>query len=348
MMYNIDRYFIWRNIVKKYIIRVLNGMALGLFSSLLIGLILKQIGILTNLDILVRFGDIAQRLMAPAIGAGVAHAIGAPGLVIFSSMIAGAIGGGAVNAVDGQTIISIGEPVGALLSSLVGAEVGKRLAGKTKVDIILLPASVIIIGGLVGYYLSPAIAQFMNAIGEIINFATKQQPFLMGIIISSVMGLVLTLPTSSAAIGISLGLNGLAAGAAVVGGASHMIGFAVASYKDNGFGGLISQGLGTSMLQISNIVKKPIILMPAIITSLILGPVSTVIFKMEATAAGSGMGTSGLVGQFSTYEVMGNEGLIGIALLHFILPAVISYTVTKIMRKKGLIKQGDMLLTTSK
>ena len=334
--------------MKNYFIKVLNGMALGLFSSLLIGLILKQIGVLANIELLVKFGDMAQRLMAPAIGAGVAHAIGAPGLVIFSSMIAGAIGGGAVNTIDGQAIISIGEPVGAFVSALVGAEVGKRIAGKTKVDIILVPATVIIVGGIVGYYLSPAIAKFMNAIGEIINFATKQQPFVMGIIISSVMGIVLTLPTSSAAIGISLGLNGLAAGAAVVGGASHMIGFAVASFKDNGFGGLISQGLGTSMLQISNIVKKPIIMLPAVITSLILGPVSTVLFKMEATPAGSGMGTSGLVGQLSTYEVMGNSGLLGILLLHFILPGVISYIVTSIIRKKGLIKPGDMSLTTNK
>lgn len=334
--------------MKDYFIKVLNGMAQGLFASLLIGLILKQIGLLINWDLLVQFGNMAQKLMSPAIGAGVAYSLGAPGLVIFSSMIAGAIGGGAVNIVEGQAFLSIGEPVGAFFSALAGAEVGRRLAGKTKVDIIILPASVIIIGGVVGYYLSPSIAKFMNAIGDIINFATKQQPFVMGIIISSVMGIVLTLPTSSAAIGISLGLNGLAAGAAVVGGASHMIGFAVASYKDNGFGGFISQGLGTSMLQIANIVKKPVIMMPAIITSIILGPLSTTVFKMEANAAGSGMGTSGLVGQFSTYEVMGESGLLGIALLHFIFPALISYFVANYMRKKGIIKPGDMKLAETK
>lgn len=334
--------------MKNYFIKVLNGMAQGLFSSLLIGLILKQIGVLAKLDMLVQFGDMAQKLMSPAIGAGVAFSLGAPGLVIFASMIAGAIGGGAVNIVEGQALLSIGEPVGAFISSLIGAEIGRRIAGKTKVDIILLPATVIIIGGLVGNYLSPTIAGAMNAIGEVINFATKQQPIIMGIIISSVMGIILTLPTSSAAIGISLGLNGLAAGAAVVGGASHMIGFAIASYKDNGFGGFISQGIGTSMLQIANIVKKPIIMLPAIITSIILGPVSTVIFKMEANAAGSGMGTSGLVGQFSTYAEMGEKGLLGIILLHFILPGLISYIVTKFMRKKGLIKPGDMKLADTK
>lgn len=333
--------------MKNYLIKVLNGMALGLFSSLLIGLILKQIGVLVNWDLLISFGDMAQKLMAPAIGAGVAHTIGAPGLVIFSAMIAGAIGGGAVNNVDGQTLLSIGEPVGAFISALIGAEIGKRLAGKTKVDIIILPATVIIIGGLAGFYLSPFISEFMNAIGQVINFATNQQPFIMGILISSIMGLILTLPISSAAIGISLGLSGLAAGAAVVGGASHMIGFAIASYPDNKVSGLISQGIGTSMLQISNIVKKPIILLPAIISSLILGPVSTLVFKMEATPAGSGMGTSGLVGQFSTYEAMGSEGIVGILLLHIILPGLISFIVAKVMRKKGLIKPGDMLLKTS-
>ena len=334
--------------MKKYIVKVLNGMALGLFSSLLIGLILKQIGVLVNWPLLMQFGDMAQKLMAPAIGAGVAFAIDAPGLVIFSSIIAGAIGGGAVNLVDGKSIISIGEPVGAFVSALIGAEVGKRLAGKTKVDIILLPASVIAIGGLVGFYLSPGIAKFMNYIGEIINFATKQQPFIMGLIISVAMGIILTAPISSAAIGISLGLNGLAAGAAVVGCSSHMIGFAVASYKDNGFGGFIAQGIGTSMLQIGNIVKKPIIALPAIITSAILGPISTLIFKMEATPAGSGMGTSGLVGQFSTYEAMGDKGLLGMVLLHFVFPAILSYIIATIMRKKGLIKSGDMKLTIEK
>lgn len=230
------------------------------------------------------------------------------------------------------------------MSVLVGAEVGRCLAGKTSVNILVLPASVIVVGGVVGYYLSPFISAAMNAIGGIINFATQQEPFIMGIIVSVVMGLVLTFPTSSVAIGISLGPDGLAVGVAVVGGASHMIGFAVATFVDNGFGGLISQGVGTSMLQIGNIVNKPRILWPAVITSVILGPVSTVIFKMEANAAGSSIGTSGFVGQFSTYEVMGSSGLLGIFLLHFILPAMISFLIAWFMRKKGWIAVDDMKL----
>ena len=283
--------------------------------------------------------------MSPAIGAGVAYSIGAEGLVVFSAVIAGALGGGAVSMEAGQAAsLSIGEPVGAFISALIGAELGKRVQGKTKIDIILVQALVISIGGLVGYYLAPSISKFMNGIGEIINFATKQQPFIMGMIISVVMGFALTMPISSAAIGISLNLSGLAAGAAVVGGASHMIGFAIASYKDNGFGGFIAQGIGTSMIQISNIIRKPIILLPAIISSAILGPVSTVLLKMEADAIGSGMGTSGLVGQFSTVGVMGKDSIIKIVLLHFILPALISYIVAQALRRKNLIKPGDMKL----
>ena len=244
-------------------------------------------------------------------------------------------------------MISVGEPVGAFIASLIASELGRRINGKTKVDIIIVPASVIIIGGFVGVYISPYISFIMKSIGDFVNFAVNQQPFIMGILVSSSMGLALTMPISSAAIGISLNLSGLAAGAAVVGGASHMIGFAVASYKDNGFGGFVSQAIGTSMIQISNIVKKPIILLPAIISSIILGPVSTVIFKLQATAAGSGMGTSGLVGQISTYDVMGSSYLGIIFLLHFILPGLISYIVYRFMFSKGYIKAGDYKLNSN-
>lgn len=330
--------------MKKYIVKVLNGMALGLFSSLIIGLIIKQLGTILGFNQLISFGDVAQRLMSPAIGAGVAYSLNAPGLVIFSSMIAGAIGGGSVNLLEGTAVISIGEPVGALISSLIGAEIGRRIFGKTKVDIILIPATVIILGGLAGVYVGPFISTFMNAIGEFINFSAQQQPFVMGILISAVMGLALTMPISSAAIGISLKLSGIAAGAAVAGGAAHMIGFAVASFRENKFSGLISQGLGTSMIQVPNIVKKPIIMIPAIISSAIVGPISTVLFKLEASSAGSGMGTSGLVGQISTYETMGSQALVGILVCHFILPAIISYFVSSIMYKKGILKSGDLML----
>lgn len=332
--------------IKDYLIKVLNGMALGLFSSLLIGLIMKQIGTFTGIEVLVNFGDIAQKLMGPAIGAGVAYTIGAPPLGIFASVVAGAIGAGSI-AFEGTTaIINIGEPVGALVASLVGAEVAKFVGGKTKFDIILVPFIAILAGGLAGNYIGKYIAIFMNFLGNIINSATDLHPIPMGIIVSVIMGMVLTMPMSSAALSISLGLSGLAAGAATVGCAANMIGFAVSSYKDNGPGGLVAQGLGTSMLQIPNIIKKPIIWLPSILASAILGPISTFVFKMESNSIGAGMGTSGLVGQFATIDVMGANTMtfILMGLMHFILPGLIAYGTTELMRKKGLINKGDMKL----
>lgn len=321
-------------------------MALGLFSSLLIGLIIKQIGTLFDLDLLINFGNLAQKLMGPAIGAGVAYSVGAPPLGIFASVVSGAIGAGSISFEGASAIINIGEPVGAFVAALVGAEFSKIIKGKTKVDIVLVPISTILIGGLTGHYIGPFMSAFMDYIGAFINMATELHPIPMGIIVSVVMGIILTLPISSAALAISLKLSGLAAGAATAGCAANMIGFAVASYKENGFGGFIAQGIGTSMLQISNIVKNPKIWIPAIVSSAILGPISSAVLKMEGNMIGAGMGTSGLVGQFAIIDTMGTSSkvLIMILLMHFILPGIISYIVSEWMRKKGYIKSGDMKL----
>lgn len=332
--------------IQNYFVKVLNGMALGLFSSLLIGLITKQLGTLLNIQALINFGNVAQKLMGPAIGAGVAYSVGAPPLGIFASVAVGAIGAGSI-AFDGATaIINTGEPVGAFVSALVAAEFSKLISGKTKVDIVLVPLATIIVGGFVGQYIGPYMSLIMNFFGSIINTATEMHPVPMGIIVSVVMGIVLTLPISSAALAISLGLSGLAAGASVVGCAANMIGFAVASYRENGIGGFIAQGIGTSMLQVPNIVKNPLIWIPAIVSSAILGPISTKILQMESDMIGAGMGTSGLVGQFATIDVMGGstKTLILIILMHFILPGLISFGVSEWMRKRGLIKLGDMKL----
>lgn len=332
--------------ISDYFVRVLNGMALGLFSSLLIGLIIKQIGTLFNLSYLVTFGNIAQKLMGPAIGAGVAYSIGAPPLGIFSSVVVGAIGAGSITFDGATAVINTGEPVGAFISALVAAEASKLISGKTKVDIVLVPFSAILVGGLVGIYISPYMVMVMNFFGNIINRATEMHPIPMGIIVSVVMGIVLTLPISSAALAISLGLSGLAAGASTVGCAANMVGFAVASFRENGIGGLIAQGLGTSMLQMPNIIKNPLIWIPAIVASAILGPISTTVFKMKGTPMGAGMGTSGLVGQFATIDAMGAtpKTFVLILLMHFILPGLIAFIVSEWMRKKGLIKPGDMKL----
>jgi uncharacterized membrane protein len=329
-----------------YIVKVLNGMAQGLFASLIIGLIIKQIGSLTSITLLIQFGKIAQYLTGPAIGVGVAMSVGASPLGVFCSAVAGAIGAGTfvLDPTGALIHLAIGEPVGALCASLAGAEASKRVAGKTKVDIILVPLVTILVGGFVGTFLSPAITAMMKALGLFINNLTTLYPLPMGILVSVVVGIVLTLPISSAAICISLHLSGLAAGAATVGCCCQMIGFACSSYRENGISGLISQGLGTSMLQIPNIILNWKVWIPPTLTAALVGPLSTLIFKMENNAAGSGMGTSGLVGQFNTISTMGNSAFAPMILLHFILPAILSIVISEYMRAKGWIKYGDLAL----
>lgn len=328
--------------IQQYFIKVLNGMALGLFSSLIIGVIIEQIGTLVNIEMLMYFGKFAKYMMGPAIGAGVAYSIGASPLGIFASIVTGALG--SQTAVFDGTImhLSIGEPVGALVASLIGAEFSKLIQGKTKVDIVIVPAGTIIVGGLVGIYFAPILTQLMTVLGNFINYATQLRPFTMGILIAVIMGILLTSPLSSAALAISLKLSGLAAGASTIGCCAQMVGFAVMSYRENKIGGLIAQGLGTSMLQVPNIIKNPKIWIPPIITSAILGPIGTIVFKMENDFLGAGMGTAGLVGQLRTYAVMGKESVLGIVLLHFILPAIITWLIAEFMSKKGWIQYGDM------
>jgi len=324
----------------SYLVNVFNYMAQGLFASLIVGLILEQLGRLTNLAFLTSFGQMAKLLMGPAIGVAVAAGITSPPLAIFASAVTGAIGAGSISLAAGS--LQIGEPVGALIAALAGAETARRRAGKTRVDIVILPASVIVVGGLVGVLLGPPVAWLMGSLGAIINRATLLHPIPMGIVVSTIMGMILTLPISSAAIAISLGLEGLAAGAATVGCCSQMVGFAVASYKENGPGGLIAQGLGTSMLQMPNIIKNPRIWIPPTLTSAILGPLATRVFYMENTPVGAGMGTSGLVGQIGTIAAMGPRAIPHIIWLHFLLPALLTWVLANWLRRLGWIKPGDM------
>lgn len=330
--------------VRDYLVKTLNGMALGLFSSLIIGLMLRQIGELTDISALEYFGRVAQLMMAPAIGVGIAYSLSCPPLVIFCAVVTAALGGGGIKIVDGVVQLSLGEPVGAYVAAITACEVGKRLDGKTNVNIIVLPACSIVVAGITAHFISPAVSNILQLLGQLINHATTLQPILMGIILSVLMGIILTLPISSAAIAISLNLSGLAAGASLVGCCCNMIGFAVISFKENGLSGLISQGLGTSMIQMPNIIKNPKIWLPSIISSAILGPISTTIFKMEANSIGAGMGTSGLVGQISVYSVMGKSSILPMILLHFLLPALLCLAISVYMRKKGYIKEGDLKL----
>ena len=252
--------------------------------------------------------------------------------------------------VDGAMVFAgPGEPLGAFLAAYVGIEFGHLVSGKAKVDILVTPIVTITAGSAVGLLVGPPISEFMTALGALINWGTEQQPFLMGIIVSVLMGMILTLPISSAALGVILNLSGLAAGAATIGCCCNMVGFAVASYRENKIGGLLAQGIGTSMLQVPNIVRKPIIWLPAILSSAILGPVGTMILHMTSNATGSGMGTAGLVGQIMTWQTMTAVEppmvvLVKIIVIQIALPAVVTLLISEFMRKKKWIQYGDMKL----
>lgn len=346
-------------LLKAYLTRLfidgLSGMALGLFSTLIVGTILKQLGAYIPGQLgamLTGIGAVAQVATGAGIGCGVAVKLNAKPLVIFSAAACGFIGAFASKIPDMQTVSlsGAGDPLNAFIAAYVCIEIGGSIAGKTKIDIILTPIAAVVSGGLVGMLTGAPIAQFNSWLGGLVEYGAAAQPFLTGLIVSVLMGMFLTLPISSAAIGVILGLSGIAAGAATVGCCANMIGFAVISYRENKMGGLLAQGLGTSMLQMPNIIKKPTVWIPPIVASAVLGPLSTMVFKMTNTPAGSGMGTAGLVGPILSFSDMTSAGesattvLIKIALMYFILPAVISLAVSEGMRKAGYIKQGDMKL----
>lgn len=322
---------------KTYFIDAMGAMAYGLFASLLVGTILNTIGQEFNIEFLSKtLWPIVQSATGPAIAVSIAYSLSAPDLVLFSSAVVGVAG------------YQLGGPIGVFISTIFAVEFGKLISKETKIDIVLTPVVTVLVGAIIATFIGPYIQAMMVAIGNAIMVATKQQPLIMGIIVSVAMGMILTLPISSAAICIMLGLSGLAGGAATVGCCANMIGFAVISYKDNGFEGLLAQGIGTSMLQMPNIIRKPVIWLPSIVASAILGPISTIIFKMENTQLGSGMGTCGFVGQIGTLNAMESISkgtvLLNMALLHFILPAIISYVVYLLLKNKGIIKDGDMKL----
>ncbi|MCI5700673.1 MAG: PTS sugar transporter subunit IIC [Lachnospiraceae bacterium] len=348
-----------KKILNHIFVDGLSGMASGLFATLIIGTIIQQIGLLVGGaagGYLVSFAKIASAMTGAGIGVGVASKFKSSVLVTVSAASAGMVGAfagkilaGSVFTEGGVLLSGPGEPLGAFVAAMVAIEIGRLISGKTKLDILLTPFISILSGSAVGMIVGPPISQFMTWLGSLINWGTEQQPFLMGIVVSVLMGMILTLPISSAALGIILNLSGLAAGAATIGCCCNMIGFAVASFKENGFGGLLAQGLGTSMLQVPNIVRRPLIWLPAIISSAILGPVGTMVFKMTNTATGSGMGTAGLVGQITTFQDMSSYMdptlvLVFIAVMHFILPGVLAYGVNLVMRKMRWIKDGDMKL----
>ena len=348
--------------MKKYLHRVFidgfSGMALGLFATLIIGTIVGQVANFVPGKVglyMMYASNVAKSLMGAGIGVGVASKYKEGTLLTVSAAVVGMIGAfpTAFTAGTAELIAEIslgkpGNPLSAFVAAYVAIEVGHLISGKTPVDIIVTPLLCLTAGSLVAFLVGPYINIFTNWLGGLITINVEQHPLIGGMIVSALMGMFLTLPISSAAIGIVLGLDGLAAGAATIGCCCQMVGFAVMSYKENKMGGLISQGIGTSMLQMPNIIKNPRVWIPPILSSIILAPLSTMVFKMHSNAVGSGMGTSGLVGQFSAYGVMVSEGMkpvlaLGeIALMHFVLPAVITFLISQGMRKSGWIKDGDL------
>ena len=330
-----------RQLFRKYVVKALSHMAQGLFCSLILGLIIGQFAKIPGLDFLNFISEAlsaSSPLVGACIGLAIAYGLSCAPLVMISSAITGALG------------YQFGGPVGAYLAVIVGEELGELVSRKTPVDIIITPLVTIVAGGLFAKFCCSPINDFMLYLGEVINKATMLSPFMMGIAVSVLVGCALTLPISSVAICVMLGIDGLAAGAATVGCCAQMVGFAVISYRDNGMGGLLSQGLGTSMLQIGNIARKPIIWLAPTLTSAILGPVSTVWLQMTNNALGAGMGTSGLVGPLATFATMTEAGAaagpltIKIICLYFLAPALISLGIHMLMKKAGWVKAGDMKL----
>ena len=333
----------------RYLIDAMSAMAQGLFASLLIGTIFSTLGTQLGIPFLDQIGTFAKSAAGPAMAVGIGYALHAPQLVLFSLIAVGA----ASNTMGGA-----GGPLAVYIIAIIACECGKLVSKETKVDILVTPAVTILVGGGLSILIAPYIGKAASAVGTFIMWATELQPFFMGMLVSAAVGIALTLPISSAAICYALGLVGLAGGAAVAGCCAQMVGFAVMSFKENGVGGLVSQGLGTSMLQMSNIIKNPRVWIPPILTSLITGPLATCVFKMQnnGPAVASGMGTCGLVGQIGVYTGWVNDvasgakaaitGMdwIGMLLICFVLPAVLSLVFCEIERKLGWIKEGDLKL----
>ncbi|MDD4844411.1 MAG: PTS sugar transporter subunit IIC [Anaerotignum sp.] len=334
---------------KRYGIEALGAMAQGLFASLLIGTIISTLGQQLGIEILVEIGDFAKAVTGPAMAVAIGYALKCPPLVLFSLIAVG----GAANSLGGP-----GGPLAVLVVTIFAAEFGKAVSKETKIDILVTPLVTIIIGVLLSMWWAPALGAVANGVGQTIMWATELRPFLMGILVAVIVGVALTLPISSAAICATLGLTGLAGGAALAGCCAQMIGFAVMSFPENRWGGLFAQGIGTSMLQMGNIVRNPKIWIPPTLASAITGPIATCFFqmKMNGSPVASGMGTCGFVGQIGLYTGWINDisagtktaitafDWLGMGMICFLLPAVFTLIFAYFLRKIGWIKENDLKL----
>ena len=340
---------------KRYFVDAMGAMAHGLFASLLIGTIFKSLGLIPGLSIFVQIGGYAQAVAGSAMAVAIANALHAPAFVMYSAAAVGY----AANALGGA-----GGPIAVFLIALVAVELGKAVSKETKIDIIVTPFVTVVSGGLLSILVAPSVGKIVGLLSNAIGWAMTQQPFVVGILVSVIMGISLTLPISSAAICAGLGLSGmaqlaadgsvlslnyeglaLAGGAAVAGCCAHMVGFAVMSFKENRWGGLLAQGLGTSMLQMGNIVKKPVIWLAPILASAVTGPISTMVFGLQCKGVAAGMGTCGLVGPIGVIDSTAEPDVmmwIGLAAVCVVLPALLSILFNEILRKLGWIQTGDM------
>ena len=346
--------------LKRYGIDALSAMAQGLFCSLLIGTIMNSLGSYFGIELFQKtiatvqgvdytLGSMASAMSGPAMACAIGYALHCPPLVLFSLITVGF----AANSLGGA-----GGPLAVFFIAIVASECGKAISKETKIDILITPFVTILSGALLASFLAPAIGHGAMQLGNLIRVSTTLHPFLMGIAVSVLVGIALTLPISSAAICAALNLTGLAGGAALAGCCAQMVGFAVISFKENGIGGLISQGLGTSMLQLSNIIKNPKVWIAPILTSALTGPIATCLFHLEMNgpAISSGMGTCGLVGQIGVYTGWLNEISLGtrgsitnfdwmaLILISFILPALLSLMIHHFVKEAGLVKEGDLKL----
>jgi uncharacterized membrane protein len=329
----------------NHIFKGSNGVALGIFITLPIGLLLKTFGTLTGWSVLTTIGTICIVLMAPAIGLGIAYMLEASPLVIFSSMIASTIGSGAITIVGTSVMIKSGDPIGALLTAIVATYIGKRISGKTPLDMILTPFATILVSGLVGLGLSKFITPILTSMGAFIKTSTEGSPLIASIILAVVWGLFLVSPASSVALAIALNLNGIAGGAVLAGCAAHYVGFSIISWKENNLGGVLAQGLCTPKVQLPNITKNPMILIPTLLSSAVAGPVSALVFGIQAPKEVVGLGIGALVAPMQLLTIYDWKFIIPAMLISLILiPAVISPTIYLLLKKKGFIKEGDLKL----
>ncbi len=340
-----------KSYLRLYFVDAMSAMAQGLFASLLVGTIISTLGAQLNLPVLVEVGGFAKSMAGPAMAIAIGFALKAPALVLFSLTAVGA----AANSLGGD-----GGPLAVLLIAIAAAELGKLVSKKTPVDILVTPLVTIGSGALLAYLCAPAVGSAAHAFGQLIKDATLLQPFWMGIVVSVLVGVALTLPISSAALCAAFGLTGLAGGAAVAGCCAQMIGFAVISFRENRWGGLVAQGLGTSMLQVPNIVKNPRIWIAPTLAAAVTGPLATCLFRLEMNdpsgGVASGMGTCGLVGQIGVYSGWVSDvangvkpGITpmdwaGLLLICFLLPAALAFAFDLVLRKLGWVKPGDMKL----